>query len=87
MRTNYSCGFGGGPMHAVAGIFGSIVLLAAIAAAQSVPQNMGGRIRDPSSTGFSYPGADNCRESNCTAEENTGRSRWPYREFVQVWRV
>jgi MtrB/PioB family decaheme-associated outer membrane protein len=43
MRHNNACGFGAGSMRAVAGVFGTMVLLAASAAGQSVPQNTSGK--------------------------------------------
>jgi MtrB/PioB family decaheme-associated outer membrane protein len=43
MRHNNACGFGAGSMRAVAGVFGTLVLLAASAAGQSVPQNTSGK--------------------------------------------
>jgi len=43
MRHKNACGFGAGSMRAVIGVFSTLILLAAGAAAQSVPQNTSGR--------------------------------------------
>jgi MtrB/PioB family decaheme-associated outer membrane protein len=43
MRHKDACGFGAGSMQAVARVFGTLVLLAASAAGQTVPQNTSGR--------------------------------------------
>ncbi len=43
MRQKNACGFGAGSMQAVARVFGTLVLLVASAAGQSVPQNTSGK--------------------------------------------
>ncbi len=43
MRQKNACGFGAGSIQAVVGVFSALVLLAASAAAQSVPQNASGK--------------------------------------------
>jgi len=43
MRHKNACGFGAGSMRAAVGVFSTLILLAAGAAAQSVPQNTSGR--------------------------------------------
>ncbi len=43
MRHKNACGFGAGSMQAVAGVIGTLVLLAASAAGQTVPQNTTGK--------------------------------------------